>query len=101
FAFTIGRGNEVQVAAIDALRPHLVGRPVADLCADPGSLNRDLIGDSLLGWIGPEMGVIHMAIGSLVYAVWDLAAKREGKPLWQLLADADPLWLVSQVDFRY
>ncbi|MFC9331007.1 L-fuconate dehydratase [Kitasatospora sp. NPDC057015] len=101
FTFTIGRGNDVQVAAIEALRHHVVGRPVAALCADPGSLNRDLIGDSQLRWLGPEKGVMHMAIGAVVNAVWDLAAKREGKPLWQLLADAEPEWLVSQVDFRY
>ncbi|MEW2120650.1 L-fuconate dehydratase [Streptomyces sp. NPDC005474] len=101
FTFTIGRGNEVQVAALDALRPHVVGRPVEELCADPGSLSRDLIGDSQLRWLGPEKGVMHMAIGAMVNAVWDLAAKREGKPLWQLLAHASPEWLVSQVDFRY
>ncbi|MDI2129452.1 L-fuconate dehydratase [Yinghuangia seranimata] len=101
FTFTIGRGNDVQVAAIDALRPYVVGRPVAELCADPGSLYRDLTGDSQLRWLGPEKGVMHMAIGAVVNAVWDLAAKREGKPLWRLLADADPAWLASQVDFRH
>ncbi|WP_232246692.1 enolase C-terminal domain-like protein [Kitasatospora mediocidica] len=101
FTFTIGRGNDVQVAAIEALRGHVVGRSVDELCGDPGSLYRDLIGDSQLRWLGPEKGVMHMAIGAVVNAVWDLAAKREGKPLWQLLADADPEWLVSQVDFRY
>ncbi|MEH0548966.1 L-fuconate dehydratase [Streptomyces sp. B21-105] len=101
FTFTIGRGNDVQVAAIGALRPHLVGRSVEELCADPGSLSRDLIGDSQLRWLGPEKGVMHMAIGAVLNAVWDLAAKREDKPLWQLLAHADPEWLVSQVDFRY
>ncbi|MCD9873342.1 L-fuconate dehydratase [Streptomyces guryensis] len=101
FTFTIGRGNDVQVAAIDALRPHVLGRSVQELCADPGSLSRDLIGDSQLRWLGPEKGVMHMAIGAVVNALWDLAAKREGKPLWQLLAQATPEWLVSQVDFRY
>ncbi|WP_055711207.1 L-fuconate dehydratase [Streptomyces torulosus] len=101
FTFTIGRGNDVQVAAIGALRPHLLGRSVDALCADPGSLNRDLIGDSQLRWLGPEKGVMHMAIGAVVNAVWDLAAKRAGQPLWRLLAHADPEWLVSQVDFRY
>ncbi|MFD9408604.1 L-fuconate dehydratase [Streptomyces sp. NPDC059989] len=101
FTFTIGRGNDVQVAAIDALRPHVMGRSVAELCADPGSVSRDLVGDSQLRWLGPEKGVMHMAIGAVVNAVWDLAAKREGKPLWRLLADAPPEWLVSQVDFRY
>jgi L-fuconate dehydratase len=101
FTFTIGRGNDVQVAAIGALRPHLVGRSVEELCTDPGSVNRDLIGDSQLRWLGPEKGVMHMAIGAVVNAVWDLAAKRAGQPLWRLLAHADPEWLVSQVDFRY
>ncbi|SPF02625.1 L-fuconate dehydratase [Streptomyces sp. MA5143a] len=101
FTFTIGRGNDVQVAAIGALRPHLLGRSVDALCADPGSLNRDLIGDSQLRWLGPEKGVMHMAIGAVVNAVWDLAAKRQGQPLWRLLAHADPEWLVSQIDFRY
>ncbi|MDH6121072.1 L-fuconate dehydratase [Kitasatospora sp. GAS204A] len=101
FSFTIGRGNDVQVAAINALRQHVIGLPVAELCADPASLNRTLVGDSQLRWLGPEKGVMHMAIGAVVNAVWDLAAKREGKPLWRLLADATPEWLVSQVDFRY
>ncbi|MEU9991783.1 L-fuconate dehydratase [Streptomyces sp. NPDC048045] len=101
FTFTIGRGNDVQVAAIDALRGHVLGRPVEELCADPGSLFRDLIADSQLRWLGPEKGVMHMAIGAVVNAVWDLAARRAGKPLWHLLADAEPEWLVGQIDFRY
>ncbi|MGW0191301.1 enolase C-terminal domain-like protein [Streptomyces sp. NPDC003362] len=101
FVFTIGRGNEVQVAAIEALRGHVVGRPVDELCADPGALSRALVGDSQLRWLGPEKGVMHMAIGAVVNAVWDLAARRARKPLWRLLADADPEWLVGQIDFRY
>jgi L-fuconate dehydratase len=101
FTFTIGRGNDVQVAAISALREHVLGRSVDEVCADPGSLSRSLIGDSQLRWLGPEKGVMHMAIGAVINTVWDLAAKREGKPLWQLLADADPEWLASQVDYRY
>jgi L-fuconate dehydratase len=101
FAFTIGRGNEVQVAAIEALRAHVVGREIAELCADPGVISRALVGDSQLRWLGPEKGVMQMAIGAVVNAVWDLAAKVAGKPVWQLLADAEPEWLVSQIDFRY
>ncbi len=101
FAFTIGRGNEVQVAAIEALRAHVLGRDVDELCADPGSVSRALVGDSQLRWLGPEKGVMQMAIGAVVNAVWDLAAQRAGKPLWQLLADAEPEWLVGQIDFRY
>ncbi|MFE0517796.1 L-fuconate dehydratase [Streptomyces sp. NPDC058954] len=101
FTFTIGRGNEVQVAAIHALRHHVVGRPVDEVCADPAVVYRDLIGDSQLRWLGPEKGVMHMAIGAVVNAVWDLAAKRADKPLWRLLAESDPEWLVGQIDFRY
>lgn len=101
FTFTIGRGNDAQVAALDALRPHVLGRSVEDLSADPGLVSRALTGDSQLRWLGPEKGVMHMAIGAVVNAVWDLAAKRRGVPLWKLLADAEPEWLVSQVDFRY
>ncbi|MGV9914545.1 enolase C-terminal domain-like protein [Streptomyces tendae] len=101
FAFTIGRGNDVQVAALNALRPQVVGRSVDELCADPASLGRDLTGDSQLRWLGPEKGVIHMAIGAVVNAVWDLAGRRAGKPVWQLLADAEPEWLADQVDYRY
>ncbi|HEY1487850.1 MAG TPA: L-fuconate dehydratase [Micromonosporaceae bacterium] len=101
FTFTIGRGNDVQVAAIEALREHVLGRDVEEVCADPGIVNRALIGDSQLRWLGPEKGVMHMAIGAVVNAIWDLAAKRAGVPLWKLLADADPRWLVSQVDVRY
>ncbi|MFF9542561.1 enolase C-terminal domain-like protein [Streptomyces albidoflavus] len=101
FTFTIGRGNDVQVAAIQALRSHVLGRNVDELCADPASLSRDLVGDSQLRWLGPEKGLMHMAIGAVVNAVWDLAAKRRGEPLWRMLAHASPEWLVSQVDFRY
>ncbi|MFI5803266.1 L-fuconate dehydratase [Streptomyces sp. NPDC051561] len=101
FTFTIGRGNDVQVAAIEALKPHLIGRSVAELCADPGTLGRALTGDSQLRWLGPEKGVMHMAIGAAVNAAWDLASKRAGLPLWKFLAQAEPEWLVDQVDFRY
>ncbi|GAA0895488.1 L-fuconate dehydratase [Streptomyces asiaticus] len=101
FTFTIGRGNDVQVAAIEALRAHIVGRSVTALCADPGWLSSDLTADSQLRWLGPEKGVMHMAIGAVVNAVWDLAAKRADKPLWRFLADAEPEWLADQVDYRY
>ncbi|MEU2243027.1 L-fuconate dehydratase [Streptomyces sp. NPDC018338] len=101
FTFTIGRGNDVQAAAIAALREHVVGLSVDAVCADPGSVSRALIGDSQLRWLGPEKGVMHMAIGAVVNAVWDLAAKRAGKPVWRFLADAAPEWLADQVDYRY
>src|SRR6266576_113821 len=99
--FTIGRGTEVCVAAIDALTPHVVDRTVEELLADLGGLWRRLVTDTQLRWLGPEKGVIHLATAALVNAVWDLYAKLEGKPLWKLLADMSPEELVACIDFRY
>jgi L-fuconate dehydratase len=101
FVFTIGRGNDVEVAAIQALAPWFVGRDVETLLADLGGLWRELLYDSQLRWLGPEKGVMHMAIGAAVNAMWDLRAKREGLPLWQVLSRMTPLELVDLVDFRY
>ncbi|MTD56244.1 enolase C-terminal domain-like protein [Amycolatopsis pithecellobii] len=101
FVFTIGRGNDVQVAAVRALGDHLIGRDVAGTLADLGGVWRELVHDSQLRWLGPEKGIMHMAIGAVVNALWDLRAKREGKPLWQLLASLPPGELVDLVDFRY
>src|SRR6187431_583924 len=99
--FTIGRGTEVVVAAVDALRPLVVGRSVEGLEADLGGLWRTLVGDSQLRWIGPEKGVIHLATAAVVNAVWDLFAKTAGKPLWKLICDMTPDEQVALVDFRY
>jgi L-fuconate dehydratase len=99
--FTIGRGNDVVVAAIEALRPHVVGRLASEVVGNLGGFSADLISDSQLRWLGPEKGVIHMAIGAVVNAAWDLAAKMAGKPVWRLLADMSPEEIVDLVDFRY
>src|SRR6266566_4698805 len=101
FTFTIGRGNEICVAAIEALRPLVVGRSLEELFADMGAFWRALTGDSQLRWIGPEKGAIHLGTAAIVNAVWDLYAKREGKPLWKLLVDLSPEEVVACVDFRY
>jgi L-fuconate dehydratase len=101
FAFTIGRGNDVQVAAIAALTPLLVGHDLDGLLADMGKTWRLLVHDSHLRWLGPEKGVMHMAIGAVINALWDLKAKRAGLPLWQLLMGMSPEELVDLVDFRY
>ena len=101
FVFTIGRGNDVQVAAIQALTEHVVGRNAEELLANMGATWREFVWDSQLRWLGPEKGVMHMAIGAVVNALWDLKAKRAGLPLWQLLGRMSPEELVELVDFRY
>jgi L-fuconate dehydratase len=101
FVFTIGRGNDVQTAAIGALRHLVVGRNVASVLADLGGFARSLTSDSHLRWLGPEKGVIHMAIGAIVNAAWDMAARRAGKPVWRLIAEMTPEQIVDLIDFRY
>jgi L-fuconate dehydratase len=99
--FTIGRGNEVVVAGIDAIRPMLIGQPLAAFTAAPGAFYKRLTGDSQLRWLGPEKGVMQLATAAVVNALWDLWAKRAGKPLWKLLADMSPADIVELVDWRY
>jgi L-fuconate dehydratase len=101
FVFTIGRGNEVEAAAIEALRHHILGRDAEDLLGDMGATWKLLVHDSQLRWLGPEKGVMHMAIGAVINALWDLKAKRARRPLWDLLSRLSPEELVSLVDFRY
>jgi L-fuconate dehydratase len=101
FAFTIGRGNDVQTAAIRLLEPYVVGRRLDDTLADLGGMWKTMVHDSQLRWLGPEKGIMHMAISAVINALWDLKAKRVGKPVWKLLADMSPEEIVSLVDFRY
>jgi L-fuconate dehydratase len=101
FVFTIGRGNDVQLAAVRAVAEQLRGAEVEPLLADMGDTSRRLVHDSHLRWLGPEKGVIHMAIGAVVNALWDLKCMRAGQPLWLLLSQMSPEELVDLVDFRY
>lgn len=101
FVFTIGRGNDVEAAAIEALKDRFIGRSAEELLDDMGATWRELVHDSQLRWLGPEKGVMHMAIGAVINALWDLKAKRAGLPLWQLLSRMSPEELVDLLDFRY
>jgi L-fuconate dehydratase len=101
FAFTIGRGNDVQTVACAALHHLVVGRDVDEIASDLGGFARDLVNDSQLRWLGPEKGVMHMAVGAVVNAAWDLVARRAGKPLWRFIADMPPAEIVRCIDFRY
>ena len=99
--FTIGRGNEICVAAVQALAPLVVGKTLEDIAANMGAFWRAITSDSQLRWIGPDKGAIHLATAAVVNAVWDLWAKAEGKPVWKLLVDMSPEELVRCLDFRY
>ncbi len=99
--FTIGRGNEWCVAAAQKLADRLVGRDFATITADLGAFWYEMVGDSQLRWVGPEKGVVHLAVAAVVNAVWDLYARAEDKPLWRLLVDMTPAELVRCIPFRY
>ena len=99
--FTLGRGNELCVAALKCLAQQAVGRSLDSITENFCAFSRLLTDDSQFRWLGPEKGVIHMAAGALINAVWDLYAKAEGKPLWKLLAEMSPEQLCAAVDFRY
>lgn len=99
--FTIGRGNEICCAALEAIAHHVVDTDLDDLTADMGAFWRSVNSDSQIRWLGPEKGVVHLATGALVNAVWDLYAKVEKKPLWRLLGEMSPEQLLKCVDFTY
>lgn len=99
--FTIGRGNEVVVAAIEALRDRVTGLELDWIAENSGRFWRHVTGDSQLRWIGPDKGAMHLATGAVVNAVWDLLAKQANKPVWRYVAEMTPEQLVSIVDFRY
>ena len=99
--FTIGRGNEVQIKALDILAEKVVGLDTADALENIGDIARQLSGDSQLRWLGPDYGVFHMGAGGVLNALWDLFAKERKVPLWKLLSDLTPEQVVNAVDFRY
>ncbi len=99
--FTIGRGNDLCVAAARQIGARLTGRDVDAVTRDLGGLYREIMSDSQLRWLGPEKGVVHLAAAAVLNAAWDLAARRAGKPLWRLVADMSPEELVAACDFRY
>lgn len=99
--FTNGRGNEITVAAVHALKHHLLGRTLESITADFAGFWLRIASDTQVRWLGPEKGVIHLATGALVNAVWDLYARSEAKPLWKLLVDMSPEQVVSCIPFRH
>jgi L-fuconate dehydratase len=99
--FTLGRGTDLVAQALEYLTRYVVNRTLSSITDDLRAFSRQLTDDTQFRWLGPEKGVIHLATGALINAVWDLYAKAHGKPLWQLLAEMDPMQIISAVDFRY
>ncbi|WP_447956678.1 enolase C-terminal domain-like protein [Vreelandella sp. EE7] len=101
FTFTIGRGNDICLRAIEALANRFIGRDANALCDSPGHVYRELASDSQLRWLGPDKGVVHLARAAVMNAVWDMAARRAGLPLWQFVCEMEPARLVESLDLSY
>uniref|UniRef100_A0A8B9LSG7 Collectin subfamily member 12 n=1 Tax=Astyanax mexicanus TaxID=7994 RepID=A0A8B9LSG7_ASTMX len=99
--FTIGRGTEIVVCAVEALSALVIGKSLEDIVSDFRSFYRLLTSDGQMRWIGPEKGVIQLATAAILNAIWDMWARAEGKPLWKLLVDMEPKQLIRCIDFRY
>lgn len=99
--FTLGRGTELCVAAIETLKRFVIGKTLDEITDDFASFWHGICNESQLRWLGPERGLIHMSVAAIVNAIWDLYAKHEGKPLWKLLADMTPEQIVSCIDFHH
>ena len=99
--FTIGRGNNICCTAIESLEHLIVGKDLGDITANIGGFYDSIRSDTQLRWLGPEKGVVHMAVGCVVNAVWDMWARVAGKPLWQLVSDMSPEQFVDSLDFKH
>src|ERR1700723_3761156 len=101
FALTLGNGNRLVCEAIEMLSQQLLGRPIEDLMAEFGNVSQSLAEDPTLRWLGPQKGVVHLALASITNACFDLWAKSRGVPLWRLLLDLTPEQVVSLLDLHY
>ncbi len=72
--FTLGRGNEVVVRAIEAYAPLIVGRDLDEIMPRFAEFWRSLADESQLRWIGPHKGAVHLALASISAALVDLWA---------------------------
>ena len=106
--FTLGRGNEVVKACARALESHVVGKDFeTEIWKDMMEVNDHsgfyyrVTQDGQLRWLGPEKGVIAMASGALLNAVWDLKCRSVGKPLWKFVAEMKPEELIKLIDFKH
>ena len=101
FAFTLGRGNDLCCNAIKALQHLVIGLDLNWIRDNQSAFSRRMTSDSQLRWVGPEKGIIHMASGAIINAVWDILSKLDNKPLWQLLSDMNAEQISNTIDFRH
>ena len=101
FAFTLGRGNDLCCDAIKALQHLVLGLDISWIRDNQSKFSRRMTSDSQLRWVGPEKGIIHMASGAIINAVWDILSKLDNKPLWKFVSDMNFDQISNAIDFRH
>ncbi|HSY42281.1 MAG TPA: enolase C-terminal domain-like protein, partial [Candidatus Acidoferrum sp.] len=100
-AFTLGEGNQLVCEAAKFYAQRLVGKPIEEIMADFGAIQRSMADEQQFRWLGPHKGVVQLALASVTNACWDLWAKSRGLPLWKLLLDLTPEQIIATLDLSY
>ena len=100
-AFTIGKGNDIVAECIRHYIPLFRGLTFEELEKNIGKLWFDCVDHSQLRWLGPEKGVVHMAVAAIFNALWDLISKKYKKPLWRFIVDSNPEEITNWLTFKY
>jgi L-fuconate dehydratase len=98
--FTIGKGNDIVADCIKHFFPIFVGMTLDELENEIGNLWFKCVDHSQLRWLGPEKGVVHMAVAAIFNSFWDLIAKRHNKPLWQFVVESKPETIIKWLTFK-
>ena len=99
--FTIGKGNELCVQCIDYVKPLIINKTIEEIETDIGRLWRQCTNHSQLRWLGPEKGIVHLAVASLFNGLWDLISKYHKKPLWKYIYELETESLLYKISFSY
>ena len=100
-AFTLGEGNQLVCEAARFYAQRLVGKPIEEIMANFGSIQRGMADEQQFRWLGPHKGIVQLALASVTNACWDLWAKSRGLPLWKLLLDLTPEQVIATLDLSY
>ena len=99
--FTLGKGNDIVASCIEQYFSIFNNMSLIDLEKNIGKLWYECVDHSQLRWLGPEKGVVHLAVSAIFNALWDLTAKKNKKPLWKFVIDSEPETIISWLTFKH
>lgn len=99
--FTIGKGNDLCVQCIDHFKPLIINKTIDEIETNMDIIWRQCTNHSQLRWIGPEKGVVHLAVAALFNGLWDLICKYHRKPLWKYVVELESTSLLDKLSFSY